>query len=83
MPIAKGQYVFLSPPKGGNRIEKQILKYANKIFFQKVKKSHSPIIQESGGGKCPPLAGIRKPLAESGACEKNGEQALEEIHLMC
>jgi hypothetical protein len=39
-------------------------------ILQKVKKSPSQIIQESGGGKCPPLAGIRKPLAESGACQK-------------
>jgi molybdopterin-guanine dinucleotide biosynthesis protein A len=39
-------------------------------ILQKIKKFHSPIIQESGGGKSPPLAGIRKPLAESGAYEK-------------
>jgi hypothetical protein len=39
-------------------------------YFTKNKKIPFTKNQESGGGKCPPLAGIRKPLAESGACEK-------------
>jgi hypothetical protein len=40
------------------------------MFFKKQKKFYSPGIQESGGGRYPPLAEIRKPLAESGACKK-------------
>jgi hypothetical protein len=46
-------------------------------YFINTGRPHTPKIQESGGGKCPPLAGIRKPRTESGACEEIGEQ---EIH---
>jgi|GEM_PF-6559618 hypothetical protein len=73
---------FLIPAKRGKPDRETDFVIFKQNISQKTKKSQSPIIQESGGGKYPPLAGIRKPLAESGACEKNGEQALEEIHLI-
>jgi hypothetical protein len=74
---------FLMPAKRGKPDRETDFVICKQNVLQKAKKSHSPIMLESGGGKCPPLAGIRKPLAESGACEKNGEQTLEEIHSMC
>jgi hypothetical protein len=61
---------FLIPAKRGKPDRETDFVICKQNNLPKVKKSHSPIIQESGGGKCPPLAGIRKPLAESGACQK-------------
>jgi hypothetical protein len=61
---------FLMSAKRGKPDRKKDFVICKQNILQKIKKFHSPIIQESGGGKCPPLAGIRKPLAESGACQK-------------
>jgi hypothetical protein len=68
--------MFSYPRQKGETGPKNRFCHVQTKYFIKIKKCHSPIIQESGGGKCPPLAGIRKTLAESGACEKNGEQKI-------
>jgi hypothetical protein len=61
---------FLMPAKRGKPDRETDFVICKQNILQKVKKSPSQIIQESGGGKCPALGGLENTWPKAGHAKK-------------